>query len=116
MWREFITLIGGAIGSCPFTAIAQEAGRTYRVGMLFPVRRDTREGLEMITAFSDGLRKQGFIEGQNLKIEYRAWAPHVDQISVYAAELVKGQPDVIAAGGPVAVWVVQPRTTWSERE
>jgi putative ABC transport system substrate-binding protein len=108
--REFITLIGSAIGTHPFPAIGQEAGRTYRVGMLFPFPRDTREGLGTITAFSDELRKQGFIEGQNLKIEYRAWAPHVDLTSVYAAELVKGQPDVFAVGGPVAVRAAQQAT------
>jgi putative ABC transport system substrate-binding protein len=46
--------------------------------MLFPFPRDTREGVGTITAFFEGLRKQGFIEGQNLAIDYRAWAPHVD--------------------------------------
>ena len=108
--REFITLIGGAIVTCPFPAIAQEAGRTYRVGMLFPFPRDTGETVGTITAFSDELRKQGFIEGQNLAIDYRAWAPHVDLTSEYAAELVKGRPDVIAVGGPVAVRAAQQAT------
>jgi putative tryptophan/tyrosine transport system substrate-binding protein len=108
--REFIMLIGGLIGTRPFQAIAQEAGRTYRVGMLFPFPRDTREGVGVITAFFDELRKQGFIEGQNLAIEYRAWAPHVDQTTAYAAELVKGQPDVMAVGGPVAVRAAQHAT------
>ena len=108
--REFITLIGGAIVASTFPATAQEAGRTYRVGMLFPFPRDTREGLETITAFSDELRKQGFIEGQNLAIDYRAWAPHIDLTSVYAAELVKGQPDVFAVGGPVAIRAAQQAT------
>jgi putative tryptophan/tyrosine transport system substrate-binding protein len=107
--REFITLIGGAIVPCTFPAIAQEAGRTYRVGMLFPFPRDAGEAVE-ITAFSDELRRQGFIEGQNLVIDYRAWAPHVDLISVYAADLVKGRPDIIAVGGPVAVRAAQQAT------
>ena len=107
--REFVTLTGGAIVTCTFPAIAQEAGRTYRVGMLFPFPRDADEAVE-ITAFSDELGKQGFIEGQNLAIDYRAWAPHVDLISVYAEELVKGRPDVIAAGGPVAIRAAQQAT------
>jgi hypothetical protein len=47
--RELIALIGGAIVACTFPAIAQEAGRTYRIGMLFPFPRDTREGLETMT-------------------------------------------------------------------
>ena len=104
--REFITLIGGAIVRCTIPAMAQDAGRTYRISMLFPFPRDTAE----ITAVLDELRKQGFIEGQNLAIDYRAWAPHVDLTSAYAAELVKGQPDVFAVGGPVAVRAAQQAT------
>jgi putative tryptophan/tyrosine transport system substrate-binding protein len=104
--REFITLIGGAIVRCTVPAMAQDAGRTYRISMLFPFPRDAAE----ITAVLDELRKQGFIEGQNLAIDYRAWAPHVDLTSAYAAELVKGQPDVFAVGGPVAVRAAQQAT------
>jgi putative ABC transport system substrate-binding protein len=74
--------------------------------MLFPFPRDVAE----ITAVLDELRKQGFIEGQNLAIDYRAWAPHVDLTSAYAAELIKGQPDVFAVGGPVAVRAAQQAT------
>ena len=108
--REFIALLCGAIATYILPASAQEAGRTYRVGMLFPFPRNTREGLETITAFSDALRKEGFIEGQNVAFDYRAWAPHLDLTSVYATELVKDQPDVIAVGGPVAVRAVQQAT------
>jgi putative ABC transport system substrate-binding protein len=108
--REFITLIGGAIVACTFPAIAQEAGRTYRVGILFPFPLETDEAVGTITALSDGLRRQGFIEGQNLAIDYRAWAPHIDLTSVYAAEMVKGRPDVIVVGGPAAVRAAQQAT------
>ncbi len=64
--REFIMSVSGAIATHVLPASAQEAGRTYRVGMLFPFPRDRREGLEAITAFSNALRKEGFIEGQNV--------------------------------------------------
>jgi hypothetical protein len=50
-------------------------------------------------AFFGELRRRGFVEGQNLTIDYRAFAPHVELIPQYAAELVKAQPDVIYAGG-----------------
>ena len=95
--RDFITLLGGAAVSWPLAARAQEAGRTYRLGMLFPGKEVTA-----IAAFSDELRRRGFIEDQNLAIEYRAWAPHLDLISDYMTELLKSHPDVIAAGGPQA--------------
>jgi putative ABC transport system substrate-binding protein len=75
--REFVAFVAGAIVTRSSAAIAQEAGRTYRLGALWPFPRNTREaGL-----LGDELRRHGFIEGQNLTIEYRAWAPHVDLIS-----------------------------------
>jgi ABC-type uncharacterized transport system substrate-binding protein len=61
-------------------------------------------------AFFEELRRRGFVEGQNLTIDYRAFAPHVDLISQYAAELVKAQPDVIYAGGGMAIRAAQQAT------
>jgi len=103
--REFITLIGGAAAR-PFAAMAQEPGRTYRLGCLLPFTRD----VPVNVAFFDEVRRRGFIDGQNLTIDYRAFAPHVDLISQYAAELVKAQPDVIYAGGGAAIRAVQQAT------
>jgi putative tryptophan/tyrosine transport system substrate-binding protein len=103
--RQFIALLGGAATTWPLAARAQEAGRTYRLGMLFPGEEDT-----VIARFSDELRRLGFIEDQNLAIEYRAWAPHLDLISDYMTELLKSHPDVIAAGGPQAVRAAQQAT------
>jgi putative ABC transport system substrate-binding protein len=105
--RKFITLIGGAVASWPLAARAQEAGRTYRLGMLFP---PPREDDTAVTAFSDELRRRGFIENQNFVIEYRAWASHLDLISDYMTELLKSHPDVIAAGGPQAIRAAQQAT------
>jgi len=103
--REFITLIGGGAAG-PFAAMAQEPGRTYRLGCLLPFTRD----VPVNVAFFDEVRRRGFIDGQNLTIDYRAFAPHVDLISQYAAELVKAQPDVIYAGGGAAIRAVQQAT------
>jgi hypothetical protein len=63
--RAFISLLGASI-TWPFAALAQEPGRTYRIGCLQPVPRDV-PGLR---AFFDGLRSFGFIEGQNLLAAY----------------------------------------------
>ena len=103
--REFITLVGGAIVTWPFAALAQ-AGRTYRLGVLLPLTRDAPVNV----AFFEELRRRGFVEGQNLTIDYRAFAPHVELISQYAAELVKAQPDVIYAGGGMAIRAAQQAT------
>jgi putative ABC transport system substrate-binding protein len=104
--REFIRLLGGAAAAGPLAAIAQEAGRTYRLGCLLPLSRDAPVNV----AFFDELRRRGFIEGRNLTIDYRAFAPHADLISEYAAELVRAQPDVIYVGGGVAIRAVQQAT------
>jgi putative ABC transport system substrate-binding protein len=61
-------------------------------------------------AFLDELRRRGFIEGQNLTVEYRAFGTHFDLLSQYAAELVNARVDVIVAAGDDAVHAVQQAT------
>jgi putative tryptophan/tyrosine transport system substrate-binding protein len=108
--REFVTLIAGVAVAQPFTTLAQEPGRIYRLGVLWPFPRDVPGARGGVVAIFDELRRQGFIEGKNLTIEYRAWAPHVERISEYAAELVKAQVDFIVAGGPLAIRAAQQAT------
>ncbi|MET4846387.1 ABC transporter substrate-binding protein [Bradyrhizobium japonicum] len=104
--REFITLAGGTMVALPLAALAQKAGRTYRLGCLSPHPRD----IQFNVRFFDQLRRAGFIDGQNLRIDYRAFASQIDLISQLAAELVIAQPDVIYAAGPEAVNAVQRAT------
>jgi putative ABC transport system substrate-binding protein len=99
--REFIALIGASV-AWPFAALAQQAGRTYRLGCLLPPPRDNPN-----MPFFEELRRRGFIEGQNLTVEYRAYGLHADLISQYAAELVKARVDVIATSGEETVRAVQ---------
>ena len=103
--REFIALTGASV-AWPFAAMAQEPGRTYRLGCLLA---SPETGL-WPSLFLDELRRRGFIEGQNLTVEYRAYGLHSDLISEYVAELVKAQVDVIATSGDVAVRAVQQAT------
>jgi putative ABC transport system substrate-binding protein len=103
--REFIALMG-ASATWPFAATAQEPGRTYRLGGLFPAQRDNPAN----AAWFDELKRRGFIEGQNLTIEYRAYGQHVDLLPQYAAELVEARVDVIAIAGDEAVRAVQQAT------
>jgi putative ABC transport system substrate-binding protein len=104
--RDFIAVIGGVVVTLPLAALAQKAGQTYRLGDLSPLTRD----VPFNALFFDKLRRVGFIEGQNLTIDYRAFASHLDLISQYAAEMVIAQPDVIIAGGGVAIRAVQQAT------
>jgi putative ABC transport system substrate-binding protein len=104
--REFIVLTAGASMIWPFVSAAQEAGRTYRLGILAPFPRETPASLP----FFDELPRRGFIEGQNLTIYYRDFGPHVDLISEYAAELVKNRVDVIWGAGGAAIRAAQQAT------
>ena len=103
--REFIALMG-ASATWPFAATAQEPGRTYRLGCLFPAPRDNPAN----AAWFDELKRRGFIEGQNLTVEYRAYGQRPDLLPQYAAELVKARVDVIAIAGDEAVRAVQQAT------
>jgi putative ABC transport system substrate-binding protein len=103
--REFIALMGASV-AWPFAAMAQQAGRSYRLGCLLPPPRDNPANM----AFFDELRRRGFIEGQNLTVEYRAYGQHVDLIPQYATELVMARVDVIATAGEEAVRAVQQAT------
>jgi putative ABC transport system substrate-binding protein len=69
--REFIVFLG-TVGAWPLAALAQEPGRTYRLGFLYPVRLEPPEA---VAALFDELKQAGFVEGKNLTIEFRAFAP-----------------------------------------
>jgi putative ABC transport system substrate-binding protein len=105
--RKFISLLVGATVTWPFAATAQQAGRTYRVGGL---SAGPRNGPAIVAMF-DELRRFGFIEGQNLTIEWRQYTLHIDLISEFAADLVKSKVDVIYAVGDAAIRVAQRATT-----
>ena len=103
--REFITLTGASV-AWPFAAMAQEPGRTYRLGVLFA---GSRSG-DVVSAFFDGVRSQGFIEGQNLTVIYHALGMNSDLLPEWVAELVKARVDVIAVAGNSAIRAAQGAT------
>jgi putative tryptophan/tyrosine transport system substrate-binding protein len=74
--REFVRFLG-ASAVMPFAAVAQQVGRTYRLGCLLALTRDAPVNV----AFFEELRRRGFIEGRNLTVEYRAYGLHPDLIS-----------------------------------
>ena len=102
--REFIGLVAcSAALTWPFRARAQQAERVPRVGFLGPQPRTTSPMVDYYQAFSSQLEKNGFREGQNIIIEYRATDDPRGPF-VGAAELMRTQPDLlVAAGSEVAL-------------
>ena len=69
--REFITLAGAAVAAWPLAALAQQAGKDWRIGFFGPPL-DVPSISAQYQAFLAQLRELGFSEGQNLIVEYRA--------------------------------------------
>jgi putative ABC transport system substrate-binding protein len=93
--RELITLLGGA-AAWPLAVRAQQAERVRRIGVLMGVADDA-EGQARVKALQQGLKELGWIEGRNVRIDYRWTGGDATRIRTYAAELVKLSPDVIVA-------------------
>jgi putative ABC transport system substrate-binding protein len=101
--REFITLLGGAAAAWPLAARAQQAASTVRrIGFLLPGGPRTTVVRGQLEAFHQGLKEYGWIEGQNISVEYRFAEGKEDALPGIAAELVRLRPDVIVAEGTVA--------------
>jgi putative ABC transport system substrate-binding protein len=86
--REFITLLGGAVAAWPLSARAQQADGMPRLGMLMAGAATESRMQESLTTFLQGLRKLGWIDGQNLQIEVRWSAGDANLMTAYAADLV----------------------------
>ena len=75
--REFITLVGGVAAAWPLVAIAQESMR--RVGVLLVYPESDPDGQTRLRLFRQGLQELGWIEGRNIRIDYRWGAGDADR-------------------------------------
>jgi putative ABC transport system substrate-binding protein len=94
--RKFITLLGGAAASWPLSARAQQPDRVRRVGVLMGASENDPETKRRTSVLVDNLRALGWIEGRNVRFDYRI-TTDVARMRGYAAEAVDLAPDVIVA-------------------
>ena len=92
--RDFIKVVVGSAATWPLAARAQQSSMPV-IGYLGP--GSAQSDAFRVTGFRQGLKEAGYVEGQNLKIEYRFAEDHYDRLPAMAADLVRHQVAVIVA-------------------
>jgi ABC-type uncharacterized transport system substrate-binding protein len=107
--RDFITLLGGAATAWPLAARSQQV-KVWRIGMLDTAQRELNAA--NVTAFLQGLRELGYVERQNLAIDYRTASDHSELLPGLVSELLRLKVDVFAVRGtPEALAIMNATAT-----
>jgi putative ABC transport system substrate-binding protein len=104
-----IALLGGAAVAWPCVAVAQQPAKVWRVGWIWtgPSTGNPHE----VAGFRQGLKDFGYVEGQNIIVEYRFAEGQPDRVAGLVAELVRLRPDVLVVVGTQVVAALKKATT-----
>jgi len=113
--REFITLLGGAAAAWPLSARAQQVGKVHRIAVAHPSHpiADLRETGPIVfyRAFFNELRRLGYVENRNLKVERYSAEGRTERHAEIARDVVKSRPDLIFVATPELVRQFKAATT-----
>ena len=112
--RGFISVLGGA-AAWPLAGHAQQPERVRRVGVLIPWPESDPVAQASVNGFAQSLGRLGWVEGKNIRIDYRFAAGDPTLYKAYAAELVGLSPDAIFANASPAVAALRLQTRTIDR-
>jgi putative tryptophan/tyrosine transport system substrate-binding protein len=106
--REFVALLGSAAAAWPITAHAQQPARLPRIGILWP--NPLAASGHFVDAFQQGLGELGYVDDQNMMIEFRSAEGRMERLPDLAAELVRLPVDVIQTATSPTIRAAQQAT------
>jgi putative ABC transport system substrate-binding protein len=101
--RGFLAILGSAVAAFPLTARSQQADRMRRIGVLIGLAANDAQGQAALAALLQAFAQLGWVDGRNVKIDYRWGGGNADEARKYAAELVGLGPEVMMATGGASV-------------
>jgi ABC-type uncharacterized transport system substrate-binding protein len=108
--RAFLGTLAGVLAA-PLEIRAQQPAKVSRIGWLLTGSLEAPETRALLSAFRQGARERGYVEGQNLVIEYRPAEGQLDRFPALAADLVRLKVDLIVAGSTSGARAAQKATT-----